>query len=60
MPTQGGDADKAGNRYESLWTVDHLIRILTDEAVSLTLEPLGGDESQGIEFVLELIKGWNR
>jgi hypothetical protein len=33
MPLPGGDADKAGNRYELRWTVRQLIRLLTDEAV---------------------------
>ena len=54
MPTRAGASDKAGNRYEYLWTVDHLLRILTDEVVSLTLEPLQQGESDGIEFIVTM------
>jgi len=41
MPLPGGDADKAGNRYELRWTVRQFIRLLTDDAVWIELEPIG-------------------
>jgi len=52
MPFPGGDADKAGNRYEALWTVRCLLQILKGEARNITLE-LIGNEWQGVEFKLE-------
>ena len=52
MPFPGGDADKAGNRYEALWTVRCLLQILKGEARNITLELLG-KEWQGVEFKLE-------
>lgn len=51
MPLPGGDADKAGNRYELRWTVRQFIRLLTDEAVWIELEPIG-DQGDRIEFRL--------
>ncbi|MEY6434262.1 hypothetical protein ABC977_17865, partial [Thioalkalicoccus limnaeus] len=51
MPLPGGDADKAGNRYELRWTVRQFIRLLTDEVVWIELEPIG-DEGDRIEFRL--------
>lgn len=52
MPFPGGGADKAGNRYEALWTVRCLLQILKGEAQNITLELLG-NEWQGVEFKLE-------
>ena len=49
MPRPGGEADKLGNRYESLWAVDAALDLIDGEYVDLTLEPVG-DESAGIEF----------
>ena len=49
MPRAGGEADKLGNRYESLWAVDAALDLVDGEYVDLTLEPVG-DESAGIEF----------
>lgn len=49
MPLPGGPADKAGNRYEGLWTVCQLAEILDGKAESITLEPLGADGT-GVEF----------
>jgi hypothetical protein len=57
MPTQGGDADKAGNRYETLWVIHHLLRILGDEIRSIVSEPLQSGESRGVEFVLQMLDG---
>lgn len=51
MPLPGGDADKAGNRYELRWTVRQFIRLLTDDAVWIELEPIG-EEGDRIEFRL--------
>ena len=56
MPFPGGDADKAGNRYEALWTVRCLLQILKGEARNITLELLG-KEWQGVEFKLETNNG---
>ena len=50
MPAPGGTSDKLGNRYESLWAMDQLLRIVENRATDLVLEPLDEDESQGIEF----------
>lgn len=50
MPVSGGAADKLANRYEALWVIDQLLRVVDGDALQLTLEPLDPDESQGIEF----------
>ena len=50
MPLAAGQSDKLGNRYEGVWTVDNLLDVLTGEALSLTVEPVGKD-SHGIEFI---------
>ena len=50
MPRTGGEADKFGNRYESLWTVDAVFDVIEGKYTELTVEPLG-DEAAGIEFV---------
>lgn len=49
MPRTGGEADKFGNRYESLWTVDAVLDLIDGKYTELTVEPLG-DEAAGIEF----------
>jgi hypothetical protein len=51
MPLPGGDADKVGNRFELRWTVRQLIRLLTEEAEWIHLEPIG-DAGDKIEFLL--------
>ena len=51
MPLPGGDADKAGNRYELRWTIRRFIRLLTEDAVWIELEPIG-EEGDRIEFRL--------
>ena len=51
MPLTGGPSDKAGNRYEYLWTVKCMIRVMRGEADSIHLEP-AGDEGKGIEFTV--------
>lgn len=45
----GGIWDKLGNRYESLWTVEALMKVLGDEVLELVVEP-HGKEGQGVEF----------
>lgn len=50
MPASGGATDKIGNRYETLWAIDQLLRIVSGDAQSLTLEALELDESTGVEF----------
>ena len=49
MPRPGGEADKFGNRYESLWAVDAVLDLIGSQYVALTFEPLG-DEAAGVEF----------
>ena len=51
MPLTGGPSDKAGNRYEYLWTAKCMIRVMRREADSIHLEP-AGDEGKGIEFTV--------
>ena len=51
MPLSGGPSDKAGNRYEYLWTVRWMMRVMKGEADSIHLEP-AGDEGKGIEFTV--------
>jgi hypothetical protein len=55
MARAGGEADKLGNRYEAVWTVDSLLDVLVGEAQALTAEPLTGE--LGIEFIKELNDG---
>jgi len=52
MPRPGGDADKLGNHYEMIWTVDAVLDIFLGKATSITVEAFGG-ESEGVEFHLE-------
>ena len=49
MPRTGGEADKFGNRYESLWVVDAALDIIDGEYVDLVVEAVG-DEAAGVEF----------
>jgi len=57
MPIHGGTSGKLGDRYEVLWVVDNLLRILDGKACSLTYEPIDSAESMGIEFVSVLTDG---
>jgi hypothetical protein len=52
MPVSGGAADKLGNRYETSWAIDQLLRIVDGSAHHLILEPLDQDEARGVEFVV--------
>ena len=56
MPLSGGASDKAGNRYELLWTVVNMARVLTGKAETISLEPVG-DEGEGVEFTVTLPTG---
>ena len=50
MPRSGGEADKLGNRYEGLWTVDAALDLVDGDCIDLTVEAVG-DEAAGVEFV---------
>lgn len=52
MPRAAGDADKLGNHYEAIWTVDAILDVFFGKAHSITVESLG-DGSEGVEFHLE-------
>ena len=56
MPLPGGSSDKAGNRYELIWTVRSMIRVMRGEAEWIHLEP-AGSEGDGIEFSLKTSSG---
>ena len=56
MPRPGGEADKLGNRYESLWTVDAAFDLIDGKYTDLTVEAVG-DEAAGVEFVLSTPSG---
>ena len=49
MPRLGGEADKLGNRYESLWVVDAALDLIDGEYINLVVEAVG-DEAAGVEF----------
>jgi hypothetical protein len=57
VPASGGAADKFGNWYEALWTIDQLLRIVDRVACRLILEPLEKAESRGVEFRVTNIDG---
>ena len=52
MPLPGGPSAKAGDRYELLWTVHCMLRVVAGEAESIRLEP-PGEEGEGIEFTID-------
>lgn len=49
----GGAADKAGNRFEHLWTAQRLADLLEGRASRMRLEPPGAAGS-GIEFAIDM------
>ena len=50
MPNEkGGRADKLGNRYEGLFTVKFLLKLIEEEVSSITIEPMG-DEEEGVDL----------
>lgn len=42
---KGGTADKLGNRYEGLWVVKQLLRLIAEAIQTVELEALGDDEA---------------
>lgn len=46
---RGGYADKRGNQYEDRWVVKQLLRVLNEEILSVTVEPVGEDE-RGVDL----------
>ena len=54
MPLPGGASAKTGMRYESLWTVHCMTRVLTGDADSILLEPPG---ETGAEFCVKTRSG---
>ncbi len=52
MPRPGGEANKIGNQYEAIWTVDKVIDVFKGAFKAITVEPVG-DISLGVEFYLE-------
>ena len=53
MPRPGGEADKIGNQYEGIWTVDCALDVFVGKAASITVEAFG-EISEGVEFHLLL------
>ena len=49
----GGAADKAGGRYEALWTAIRVADLLSGEASRICLEPVG-EPGVGVEFTIEV------
>lgn len=53
MPLEpGGYAEKLGNRYEGRWCVRQLLRLVSEELVTVIVEPLGEDEP-GVDLWVE-------
>src|SRR5262245_57757118 len=57
MPGAGGDADKIGNQYESVWTVDVVLDVLQGRFRAITVESFIPDQSEGVEFHVETNSG---
>jgi hypothetical protein len=51
MPRAGGEADKLGNHYEAIWTVNCALDVFENRYRSITVEALGS-EAIGVEFHL--------
>lgn len=50
MPNEkGGRADKLGNKYEDLFAVKSLLKLIEEEVSSITIEPVG-DEEEGVDL----------
>lgn len=52
----GGRADKFGNRYESRWVVNQLLRLLKEEIASVTIEAIGIEE-EGVDLWIKNLDG---
>ena len=48
----GGRADKYGNKYENRYLAKLLLRLVREELISITVEPLG-ENSNSVEFISE-------
>jgi hypothetical protein len=48
----GGYSEKLGNRHEGRWIVKQLLRLLTEQLRSVTVEAVG-DDQQGVDLVVE-------
>ena len=57
MPYEvGGRADKFGNRNESRWVVKQLLRLLSEEINSVTIESIG-EEEEGVDLWINNLDG---
>lgn len=52
FPQPGGEADKVGNRYESLWTIRCVIDVIRGRSRWIEVESLDRADSEGAEFSL--------
>ena len=52
MPRPGGEADKLGNQFEAVWTVNVVLDVLDGISSAITVEPLG-DLPLGVEFYVD-------
>lgn len=52
FPQPGGEADKVGNRYESLWTIRCVIDVIRGRSRWIEVESLNRADSEGAEFSL--------
>jgi hypothetical protein len=52
VPRPGGEADKIGNHFESVWTVEVVIDVFIGKFLAITVEHFG-EESEGVEFHIE-------
>lgn len=49
---RGGRTDKFGNRYEDRYVVNRMIALLREQISSITIEPVGEDES-GVDLLID-------
>ena len=52
MPRTGGEADKLGNHFEAVWTVNIVLDVFEGISSAITVEPLG-DLPLGVEFYVD-------
>jgi hypothetical protein len=57
MPSKGGASGKFGDQYESLWTVDAAMRVITGNAEFIVYESLDPEASRGVEFNVQTPAG---
>lgn len=46
---KGGRADKYGNRYENVWVIYQLLKVINEEIYSVIIEAIGDDE-EGVDI----------